>query len=133
MSYDILRQPGRVVTFGTKPTTILPTEYVNTEVVGVVGYQLAIAVEDVSAKYQQILPFIPDISKDFSRAEYVIVKHNSGKLEVLALAWIEESTITSTSVVNKKIILFDVSSSVNERLAKMLRLNGFSNFIIEDA
>lgn len=101
MSYDILRQPGRIITFDTRPTSILPMRYTNVEVVGIVGYSIALSIEDINAKYQQILPFLPDISKDFSRAEYVIIKHNGGDLEVLALAWIEESTITTTSVVTK--------------------------------
>lgn len=133
MSYDILKQPGRVVTFDTKPTSILPLRYTNVEVVGVVGYSIALSIEDISAKYQQILPFLPDMSKDFSRADYIIIKHNTGDLEVLALAWIEESTIKTTSVVNRKITLFNVHSAVDSQLAKMLRLNGFSDFTIEDA
>lgn len=133
MSYDILRQPGRIITFATKPTSILPISYTNVEVVGIVGYSIALSIEDISAKYQQILPFIPDMNKDFSRAEYVIIRHNGGDLEVLALAWIEESTITTTSVVNKKITLFNVHSAVDQQLAKMLRLNGFVDYVIEDA
>ena len=133
MSYDILRQPGRVITFDTRPTSILPLRYTNVEVVGIVGYAIALSIEDISAKYQQILPFLPDMNKDFARAEYVIIKHNGGDIEVLALAWIEESTITTTSVVNKKITLFNVHSAVDQKIVKMLRLNGFTDYAIEDA
>ena len=133
MSYDILRQPGRIITFDTKPTSILPMRYTNVEVVGIVGYSIALSIEDISAKYQQILPFLPEMNKDFSRAEYVIIRHNGGQLEVLALAWIEESTIKTTSVVNKKITLFNVHSAVDQQLVKMLRLNGFVDYVIEDA
>lgn len=133
MSYDILKQPGRNVSFSTKPTTILPLEYTNVEVVGIVGYSMAISIEDVSAKYQQMIPFLPEMSKDFSRADYVVIKHNSGQLEALALAWIEESTITTTSVTSKKVTLINVSSAADQKIAKMLRLNGFTDFTIEDA
>lgn len=133
MSYDILRQPGRIITFDTRPTSILPMRYTNVEVVGIVGYSIALSIEDINAKYQQILPFLPDVSKDFSRAEYAIIKHNGGDLEVLALAWIEESTIQTTSVVTKKITLFNVHSAVDQQLVKMLRLNGFTDYMIEDA
>ena len=107
--------------------------YTNVEVVGIVCYSIALSIEDINAKYQQILPFLPDMSKDFSRAEYVIIKHNGGDLEVLALAWIEESTITTTSVVTKKITLFNVHSAIDQQLVKMLRLNGFTDYQIEDA
>lgn len=133
MSFDALRQPGQVVSFDTKPTTILPVHYTNVKTCGVVGYDVAITIDDVSARYQQLLPFLPDINKDFTKADYLIIKHNTGNLEVLALSWIEESTITSTSIVNRKIMLYGVQSTADEKIAKMLRLNGFPNYTIENA
>ena len=133
MSYDLLRMPGVVVSFDTKPTAILPMSYKNVEVVGMVNYAIAIGIEDVTAKYQQVIPYIPDINKDFSKVEYVIIRHNSGELEVLALPWIAENTIQSTTIVNRVIKLFNIDSAADARIAKMLRLNGFTEFTIENA
>ena len=133
MSFDLLRKANRVVSFDTVPTSILPRSYANVTALGVVGYAVAVGIEDITAKYQQMLPYVPDIDTDFSKAEYVIVRHNSGDLEVLALAWIEEGTITTTSVINKQVTLYDVSSTDDAKIAKMLRLNGFPKFIITNA
>lgn len=132
MSYDVLRVPGRIVSFDTKPTSILPGKYRNVEVVGIVTFAIALTITDIAAKYQQVLPYIPDINKDFTKVEYVIVKQDNGTLEVLALPWIEEGTIQTTSVVNRRINLYNVDSGSDQRLAKMLKLNGFSNFTIEN-
>lgn len=132
MSFDILRVPNRIISFDTKPTSILPRAYTNVNTLGVVGYDVAIGIEDITAKYQQLIPYVPDINTDFTRAEYVIIKHNSGNLEVVALSWIEEGTVKTTSVINKQITLFDVASTDDVKLAKALRLAGFPKFIIKD-
>lgn len=129
--YDLLRTSGRIVSFSTKPVSILPRTYTNVEVTGVVGYTIAIGIEDITAKYQQIIPYIEGINTDFSKAEYVIIRHSdSNALEVLALAWIDEETIQTTSLVNRTIHLYNVDSAVDARLVKMLRRNGFTQFNI---
>lgn len=132
MSYEILKTPGTTANFGLLPNSILPMSYTNVEVLGVVSHAIAMTVEDITAKYLQILPFIPGIESDFTKADYVIVKHQSGSLEVLALSWINESTITSSSTTNKLVKLWNVSDHDNLRIAKMLRLNGFTEFTIEN-
>lgn len=133
MSFDILRTPNRVVSFDTVPTAILPRTYTNVTVVGIVGYAVAIGIEDITAKFQQLIPYINDINPDFTKAEYAIVKHNTNELEVLALPWIEEGTIVTSSVINKVVTLYDVSSTDDVKISKMLRLAGFSKFMIRDA
>lgn len=132
MGFDILRTPNRIVSFDTKPTAILPRRYTNVISLGVVGYSLAIGTEDITAKFQQLIPYVPDINPDFTKAEYVVIKHSSGELEVLALPWIEEGTITTTSVINKQITLYDVASTDDAKISKTLRLAGFPKFIIRD-
>lgn len=132
MSYDILRSTGKVVSFDTIPTAILPLKYTAVEVVGLVGYHIAISVEDVTAKYQQMIPYIEGISTDFTKAEYVIVKHNSGALEVLAMDWIVESTISSSTIANKRVTLYDVDSTANIKITRALAMLGYKNFKIED-
>lgn len=132
MSYDLLRIPGQTVSFQTKTNPILPSRYPNVQVVGIVSYEIASSIEDVASKYQQVLPYIDNLNVDFSKAEYVIVKQSSGEKEIVALGWVEESTIQSSQRVNKRIDLFDVPSIIDDKLTKSLKMLGITNFKITD-
>lgn len=132
MSYDLLRHSGRIVSFSTVATALLPTEYIGVEVVAIAGYTIAIGIEDITAKYKQLEPYIEGISSDFTKAEYVIIKTANGDLEVLALAWIVESSISTTEVANKRITIYNVDSTANIKLTKVLNNLGYTNFVIED-
>ncbi len=132
MSYELLRTPGISISFATKTNPVLPAKYQNVKSHGVLSYQLTLGIEDVAAKYQQVLPFIPDLNVDFAKAEYVVIEHSSSEFEVLALGWIEETTIQSSQRVNKTIQLYDVPSTIDEKLGRSLRLLGINNFKIID-
>lgn len=131
MSYDLLRLPGNMVSFSTVSNPILPAQYQNVTVEGVVGYRVALGTEDISSKFLRVLPFV-QMGTDPSKAEYVILTHTSGEIEVLALAWIDEDTIVSTTNVNKIVTLSNVPSSMNEKIMKALRRIGIQNISIED-
>lgn len=132
MSYDLLREAGSVVSFSTEPTAILPHTYTAVKVEGVLSYKLAIGIEDITAKYQQMIPYIEGVDPDFTKAEYVVVSHQSGVSEVLALAWIIESSIKSTVTSNKRIILRNVDSLANQKIARVLAMLNYTDFTIED-
>lgn len=132
MSYDLLRQANNVVSFNTVATAILPTEYTAVKVESVSGYRVAIGIEDITAKYKQMQPYIDGINPDFTKAEYVIIEVENGDLEVLALDWIVESSIKATQVSNKRITIYNADSTANVKLSKMLSLLGYKDFLIED-
>lgn len=132
MSYDLLRIPGVTLSFAPKTNPILPARYQNVKTHGVVSYTIALGVEDVVSKYQQILPHIPNINVDFSKAEYAIIEHTSGEREALALAWIEESSIQSSTRVNKVLQLFDVPSTIDDKLIRSIKLLGITNYKLTD-
>lgn len=130
MSYQYLRTPGVKVTFKTVTNPILPTDYTGVTVLGVIGYQIAITQEDITAKFQQMIAYLPDADKDFTKTEYVIIQHTSGDREILALPWIDEGSIETTQLVNKTIKLIGVKSTIDDDLAKLLRYRGIDNFTI---
>ena len=132
MSYDLLRRSGVTVSFSTTPTAILPQTYTAVQVEGVLNYALAIGVDDITARYQQMMPYIEGIDSDFTKAEYVVIKHASGEREVLALAWIIESSIVSTEVRNKRVMIYGVDSLANQKIARALAMMQYNDFTIED-
>jgi len=132
MSYDLLRKPNQVISFQTKQSPYLPLKYTNVTTEGVVSYGIALSVEDISAKFQQMVTYYPELSTDPTKADFVIIRHNSGEREVLALQWVDEDTIQSTQRVNKRIDLYGVDSTINERLIKMLKLLNVTDFKITD-
>lgn len=132
MSYDLLRTTGTSLSFAPKTNPILPAKYQNVITHGVTSYAIALGIEDIVAKYQQLLPYIPNINVDYSKAEYAIIEHTSGVREVVALAWIEESTIQSSQRVNKILQLYDVPSTIDDKLIRSLGLLGITNYKLTD-
>lgn len=133
MSYDILRIPQTMVSFNLRTQPILPSTYSNVVSLGVVGYPLTLGIEDVKAKYVQLLSVFPEMSPSFEKAEYVVIKHTSGALEVLCTSWIDETTIVSSQNVTRVVRIYNVPTSIDNKLTMSLRLLGLQDFNISDS
>lgn len=119
-----------IISFNTKPTTVLPSVYKNVVYEGKVGFRAASTMEDVASKHQQIRAVLPELSEDYTKLTYILITHQSGTNEVLALEWIDVSSITTSKSKQITITLFEVPDSQEEHIRKMLALNGFTNYTI---
>lgn len=122
---------GNVYNFSTKAPAILGATFTGVKVIGLVSYDIAITMANIDYKQRVVLPLLPQgTPTDPKSYQYVLFITQSGDKQVLALPWIEISTIelqTGTTVTS---VVSNVSLSDVDKIRKLLIAAGYTNLSI---
>src|SRR5262245_53791212 len=120
-----------VYDFTMKASSILGAGFKAATVLGLLDYQSAIAIEDVTpvhaSVYSQLGTGVPKKASDLT---YVKIKTSTGQVRVIAMDWIagQPTLVTSTSA---RVTVGGINLSDIDRMRQVLLANGFTQIEIE--
>jgi hypothetical protein len=123
-------QVGSNYSFTTLAPGVLGAGYQNAEVLGIVGYEIALTITDVVNLQRMVAPLLPAGSPlSYQDYQYVIfsVNNNASKL-VLAEPWINTSSITINGGQVITAVVQNVTLSDVQIIQKELTALGYTNF-----
>jgi len=124
-------QLKKVYSFTLYPTVILPGDYTNVTVMGIIDYETALQLADIPAIHTNVYPYLPTGTPDDpSQYDYLKVKLSSGVITVLGLPWINLNTVELVESLRATIVVEDVTNNDATRLRECLVQNGFNNITI---
>jgi len=119
---------GGTYSFSVYPVAVLGTNFKNVLVLSILSAATARALgEDIYARHALMSPSLPDTTqkKDPTKYKYVQIQLPSGVIQILALEWINPSTIESVNLGRHTIVIDNEASSSRQKLLECLAANGF--------
>lgn len=119
-------QINKVYNFVTHAPSLFSDNFKKVKVIAIGGYDVAMKYTDVNIVQRQIYPYLPPgTPDDVKQYTYVILKSTSGITHVLAMAWIEESSIEEISSINIEVKVFDIDNTDEEKIIALLNSMGY--------
>ena len=116
--------------FALKAPQVLGAGYENAVVMGILGYDVARTVQDVTALHRAAYPYLGDgIPRDPKDLTYIQLLTSSGEQRVVAYEWLATAP-TVVQQQNIRILVNNVSADQIRELRSLLFANGFSQFDI---
>lgn len=117
---------GKVVSFEVYPVGHLGDIYKKVEVLSILDYETAKQYRDIAATAVAVYPTLPQgTPKDYTKYKYLKLKHTDGAISVLALEWVNSSTITEHQSVEIRISVIASGIDSVERIRNVLQANNF--------
>lgn len=117
--------------FNTRAPAILGTDFKNAKVLGVFDYDSASAFINPQTSHVNVYPYLPPGTVDDPKTyTYVLIKTQSGQKTILALPWIDESTIELVTAQKLTVVIQNIASGDAERIRDSLTILGFSTFVL---
>lgn len=117
---------GKVVSFEVYPIGHLGDIYKKVEVLSILDYETAKQYRDIAATAVAVYPTLPQgTPKDYTKYKYLKLKHTDGAISVLALEWVNSSTITEHQSVEIRISVIASGIDTVERIRNVLQANNF--------
>lgn len=126
-------QVGSNYSFTTLAPGVLGSGYQNAEVLGIVGYQIALTITDIVNLQRMVAPLLPPGSPlSYQDYQYIVfsINNNSSRL-VLADAWINTSSILLTGGQTITAVIQNVTLSDIAIIQKELTALGYNNFTLD--
>ncbi len=121
-----------VYTFNTNAPALLGVEIKNAKLLSILDYETAIIFEDITTKYRQVYPLLPNGTPDDPRScLYYRFKSEAGEYIILADQWINMTTVEAISSVALQVTLTDVVVEDIKRIRDALNILGLRNFNIK--
>lgn len=122
---------GGVYSFNTIAPTLLGSDYRNVKVLGIIDYNIASQYINPHVRHADLYPYMATgIPDDPTQYNYLMVRLGSGGRTVLAIPWIDISSIEQVTITNITVTFTNAKNSDVERIRELLELNGFTNFTI---
>lgn len=129
MQYNL--EIGKSYDFTLYASGVLGTGYNNTKVLGIMDYDSAKLVQDITPLHIQAYPDLPTgTPRNAKELIYVKVKTTLGEVRVIAMDWIS-STPVEVITQTIKVTISQVSSSDVNIVRNLLIVNGYPNINIE--
>jgi hypothetical protein len=119
---------GGTYSFSVYPVAVLGTAFKNVLIMDNLSAETAIALgEDIYARHALIAPSLPDTTqkKDPTKYRYLKIKLPSGKTQIIALEWVNLSTVELVNLGRFSITIDNESSTSQAKLLECLAANGF--------
>lgn len=122
---------GKSYDFTLYATGVLGAGFKNAKVLGVMDYDSAKAVQDITPLHIQAYPQLPSgTPRNAKDLVYVKIKTNMNELRVVAMDWISSVPVLVTSQV-ARVTISQISSSDIPTIRDLLTINGYPNINIE--
>lgn len=122
---------GKSYDFTLYATGVLGAGYKNSKVLGVMDYDSAKVIQDITPlhiqAYPQLPPGTPRNAKDLV---YVKIKTPMNELRVIAMDWISSTPVMVTTQI-ARVTISQISSSDVAIIRDLLTINGYPNIDIE--
>lgn len=129
MAYPV--EVGKVYDFSVYPSTVIPGDYTNVTILGILDADSARQQSDIDATHAAVYPYLPQGTPDDPNAYYYLkVMLNNGVKSVLGITWIDQSTITERSDTKIYVLIEGASSTDVERVRQCLVMNGFTDITV---
>lgn len=120
-----------IYSFNTIAPAILGNAFTNVKVLGIIDSVLASQFISPHIRHADLYPFMPSGTPDDpTQYNYLMVQLASGEKTVLAMPWIDESSIQKITVTTITVTFSNASNADVERIREVLALNAFTNFTI---
>lgn len=117
---------GKVVSFDVYPVGHLGDIYNNVEILSILDYETAKQFRDIAATAVAVYPTLPQgTPKDYTKYKYLKLKHPDGAISVVALEWVNSSTIREHQTVEIHIAVIASGIDSIERVRTVLQSNNF--------
>lgn len=118
---------GKVVSFDTYSVGHLGDIYQQVQILAILDYETARQYRDISAVAVAVYPTLPESTpKDFTKYKYLKVRLKDGGITVLALDWINSSTIHFHTEVEITIRVIGNSIDIVDRCRNVLQANNIT-------
>lgn len=126
MTYPV--EVGKVYDFSVYPSTVIPNDYTNVTVLGILDADSARQIADIDALHAAVYPYLPAGTIDDAAAYYYVkVALSNGVKTVLGITWINQSTITARITTRIHVLIEGAKTTDVERVRQCLMMNGFDN------
>ncbi len=124
-------QNGSRYSFNTRAPGVLGTKFTNAKCIGIVGYDVAIMVDNVDFTSRAVYPLLPQGSpSDPKGYTYILFIAENGTKTVLAYEWIDDTTIVVNGSATITVTLQDTSADTIPKLRQTLVMLGYKNVTI---
>lgn len=123
---------SEVYTFNTNAPALLGVEIKNAKLISILDYDTATIFEDVTTKYRQIYPLLPNGTPDDPRScLYYRFKSESGEFIILADQWINSDSVEAIESVILQVTITDTVVEDIKRIRDALNILGLKSFEIK--
>jgi len=120
-----------VYNFDTLAPAILGASFKKVTILAIVNYSVASSYINIESNHVNIYPYLPvGTVNDPKTYQYLLVKTQTGESTVLALSWINLTTVVKVTSQIIKITVNDVTVSDSVKIRDSLILLGYSDFSI---
>lgn len=126
--------PSNTYNFKVYPSAVLGADWDNVVVLGVLTYHAALNFADIDALHVNVYPHLPEGTPD--RAEdfqYLLVRTSNGQQTVIAVQWIDASTIRQVTNTKIHVVINNAGSHNLEEVRAALYSNGFTDISLRVA
>lgn len=117
---------GKTLSFDVYPGTVIGSTFSNVKVLAILDRDTANIWIDTAAMHVNVYPMLPNgVPDDPSQYQYVKLQHPNGKISVVGIPWINESTIQVIEVGTLVITVDNVGVDDRERIINALNANGY--------
>lgn len=121
-----------VYTFNTNAPALLGIEIKNAKLISILDYDTAIIFEDITTKYRQIFPLLPNGTPDDPRScLYYRFKSESGEFIILADQWINMQSVEAIDAVTLQVTIAHAVVDDIRRIRDALNILGLRSFDIK--
>lgn len=129
MTYPV--EVGKAYDFSVYPSTVIPNDYTNVTILGILDADSARQISDIDALHAAVYPYLPAGTIDDANAYYYVkVALNNGVKTVLGITWINQTTITSRVTTRIHVLVEDAKTTDIERVRQCLLMNGFNSVTV---
>lgn len=122
---------GKSYNFTLYASGVLGTGYQNAKVLGVMDYNSAKLVQDITPLHIQAYPDLPNATlRDASKLIYVKISTILGEIRVIAMDWISSVPVEVTTQ-SAVVTISQISSADVSVIRNLLVVNGYPNIEIE--
>lgn len=117
--------------FNTLAPTILATNYKNVKVLSIMNHDTALKYFVPATTSASVFPFLPiGTVSDPTKYTYILFESNDSLKTVLALEWIDQSTITVVSYQTLTLTVTQAAAGDADKIKQSLLLLGITNFTL---
>jgi len=129
MTYPV--EVGKVYDFSVYPSTVIPNDYTNVTILGILDADSARQIADIDALHAAVYPYLPAGTIDDATAYYYVkVALNNGIKTVLGITWINQTTITPRATTRIHVLIEDAKTTDIDRVRQCLLMNGFNSVTV---
>jgi len=118
---------GSMVNFETYVSSVIPNQYLNVKMVGLIDFDTAKQWIDPIQVHENVFPHLPEGSLDSPQDYYYLkVLLENGKVDVVGMPWIRTDTVVKLGVGTLTLVLEGRSVEELPAILKALNSNGFN-------